>query len=256
MENETDRKGLYIIAAIIIVIIGICLSYVIKDKTNNKPNEDVKQQENTNNNNDNNNTTNINDSNLDNNTSTKDDNKSNVTNDNNTSIITDINSASSITSKVVGLNSRNDEVWYEAIHKGADFWVVNIYYQNNKIKEVTCNQTWGDVKRVYQIGDVILYSLVFKDNTASIYIIDKEGNTLKEIKEYDDDMLLIGSDENIIVSGDTITLKVRNNSYACVKDSTSDKLANATYTIKYLGNNKLSDLEIISKKTISEVCNK
>lgn len=230
MNNQRNDKWLLILIIILSVgLMGVICFDTIKNNNGFKTT------------NNNNNTNNI----VKDNTKDMDNSNINISTNNNSTII----------SKLAGLNSKNDEVWYEVKHEGTDYWVTNIYYQNNMIKKVICSDTLGDVKKVYQIGDIILYSMLYNDKTSGLFIIDKEGNTLKEITNYDDNMVLIGNN-NFIVNGDTITIYAKRMSANCKDDSINDELSTATYQIKYLGHNELSDMEISNQKTVREICNK
>ena len=134
--------------------------------------------------------------------------------------------------------------------------VVEIYYNDKKIYDVY-GRFSEEFVELYQIGDIILYTVIHPDESVYAFIIDKDGNELKSIFEFDQGMQLV-ENNYLEINNDTILFKAKQSSFFCdgkwAKENEDIDLVSADYELKYLGNNKLSDLKMISKVTKKDVC--
>lgn len=128
----------------------------------------------------------------------------------------------------------------------------NIYFNNSNIYSE--NMMVAGLKSVYLIDKSIVLIIENSDGTKMIKIIDVTGNKLLEQKEFDS--LTINPNDSIIVEDDEIFFSASNYGAGhCSNIQMGDnKLLQATYRIKYLGNDKFSNIEKISSMTSDYVC--
>ena len=239
MEKEKSNLGLYIIIVILCVALTVAVCYILFKKDEGPVvKQDEPKQSNVNN-----------DNKFDEQQQTVEKNKSNSTNE---SIPTQTDK---IESYLIEENDKSHDVTYELNDDPnyEDCKIVNIYYKGNKISE-TSDCPLGGFAKLWQIGDVIMYSVVGSDSTTYAYIIDKNGNELKKFEEFDDGMTMNGIGDwkiNPKIINDTITFDVSQYGNPC--GATGD-IYGAVYQIKYLGNNKFSELERISEESTKEAC--
>lgn len=127
-----------------------------------------------------------------------------------------------------------------------------INYNNDKIY----SEDFGfesSLAKAFLIDNTLLL-IIDNDGVKTIKIIDLKGNKIFEQKEFDS--LTINPNDSIIVEDDEIFFSASNYGAGhCSNIQMGDnKLLQATYRIKYLGNDKFSNVEKISSMTSDYVC--